>query len=81
MNKVTVGIQTNDAHFRKIERTAEFERKKQEKMESTDWALSPLFDDIHFAKEKRTIGGRKLMTPASTQTDKFENCGNQVEEG
>ena len=28
INKVTVGIQTNEAHFRKVERTAEFARKK-----------------------------------------------------
>ena len=27
-NKVTVGIQTNEAHFRNVERTAEFQRKR-----------------------------------------------------
>lgn len=48
-------------------------------MESTDWALSPIFDDIEFAKEKKTIGGRKLMTSIGTQITN-ENCGNQVEE-
>ena len=61
VNKVTVGIQTNDAHFRKIEKTAEFLRKRQQRLESTDWALSPIFDDIHFAKQKKTIGGRKIV--------------------
>ena len=59
LNRVTVGIQTNEAHFRRIERTAEFARRRQERLESTDWALSPIFDEIVFAKEKRSIGGRK----------------------
>ena len=27
-NKVTVGLQTNEAHFRNVERTAEFQRKR-----------------------------------------------------
>lgn len=29
INKVTVGIQTNEAHFRKVTRTAEFARMRQ----------------------------------------------------
>ena len=76
MNKCDVGIQTNEAHFRKVEKTEEFARKKQERLESTDWALSSLFDDIAFAKEKKTIGGRKLVNSIGTQMEKFENCGN-----
>lgn len=77
-NKVTVGIQTSEQHFRKVEKTQEFLRKQQERMESTDWALSSLFDDISFAKQKKTIGGRKLL--AVIPEEKQENCGNQVEE-
>ena len=76
VNKVTVGIQTNEAHFRKVVRTEEFARLQQEKMESTDWALSPIFDEIAFAKEKKSIGGRKIMTSIATQVERFENCGN-----
>ena len=60
-NKVTVGIQTSEIHFKKVEKTQEFQLKQKEKIESTDWALSSLFDDISFAKQKKTIGGRKLM--------------------
>ena len=63
-----------------MERTEDFQRRKQEKMESTDWALSSLFDDIAFAKEKKTIGGRKLVSSIGTQMERFENGGNQVEE-
>ena len=66
VNKVTVGIQTNDAHFRNIERTEAFQKRKQERMDSVDWALSPLFDEIQFAKEKKSIGGRKLATSIGT---------------
>lgn len=49
-------------------------------MESLDWTFSPIFDEIHFAKEKKTIGGRKLMTSIATQIDRTEDGGNQVEE-
>lgn len=66
VNKVTVGIQTNEAHFRNVARTEEFARKKNERMESLDWALSPLFDEIEFAKEKKTIGGRKMVSSIGT---------------
>ncbi len=76
INKVTVGIQTNEAHFRNVERSKEYEKKRQEKLESIDWALSPIFDEIHFAKEKKTIGGRKLMTSIATQVERFEDGGN-----
>ena len=79
-NKVTVGIQTNEAHFRNVGRTDTFKKAMQEKMESIDWSLSPIFDEIQFAKEKKTIGGRKLMASIGTQMEKNENCGNQVEE-
>ena len=41
--------------------------------------MSPIFDDIAFAKEKKTIGGRKLMASIGTQMT-HENGGNQVEE-
>jgi hypothetical protein len=61
-----VGIQTNEAHFRKVTQTEEFLQTKREKMESLDWTFSPIFDEIHFAKEKKTIGGRKLMTSIAT---------------
>ena len=67
VGKVTVGIQTNEAHFRKITKTDEYQKRRQTRMESTDWALSPIFDDIAFAKEKKSIGGRKLMTSIGTQ--------------
>ena len=77
-NKVTVGIQTSEQHFRKVEKTQEFLQKQQERIESTDWALSSLFDDISFAKQKKTIGGRKLLVQAPVE--KQENCGNQVTE-
>ena len=74
-----MGIQTNEAHFRNVTKTDEYDRKRQERIESTDWALSPLFDDIVFAKEKKTIGGRKLVTSIGTQM-MDENCCNQVAE-
>ena len=80
VNKVTVGIQTNEAHFRKVEKTEAFAKRRRERLESTDWPLSPIFDEIAFAKEKRSIGGRKLTTSIGTQMDRHENCGNQVEE-
>jgi len=80
VNRVDVGIQTNEAHFRKVERSEEFARRQQERLESMDWALSPIFDDIAFAKEKKTIGGRKVMHSLASQVERFENCGNQVEE-
>ena len=79
VGKVTVGIQTNEAHFRNVVKTEEYQKKRQARIESTDWALSPIFDDIAFAKEKKSIGGRKLMTSIGTQMTN-ENCGNQVEE-
>ena len=47
---------------------------------SIDWSLSPIFDEIHFAKEKKTIGGRKLMTTMSSAAPRNENCGSQVDE-
>ena len=75
VGKVTVGIQTNEAHFRNVVKTEEYQKKRQARIESTDWALSPIFDDIAFAKEKKTIGGRKLMTSIGTQMTN-ENCGN-----
>ena len=65
-NKVEVGIQTNEAHFRNVVRTPMYQQQRQEKIESTDWALSPIFDEILFAKEKKTIGGRKLMNSIGT---------------
>ena len=49
-------------------------------MESLDWAFSPIFDEIHFAKEKKSIGGRKILTSKATQMDRTEDGGNQVEE-
>ena len=49
-------------------------------MESLDWAFSPIFDEIHFAKEKKSIGGRKIMTSKATQMERTEDGGNQVEE-
>lgn len=79
VGKVTVGIQTNEAHFRNVVKTEEYQRRRQERIESTDWALSPIFDDIAFAKEKTSIGGRRLMTSIGTQMTK-EDGGNQVEE-
>ena len=61
-----MGIQTNEAHFRNVTKTDEYQKRRQERIESTDWALSPLFDEIAFAKEKKTIGGRKLVTSIGT---------------
>lgn len=29
---------------------------------SIDWAHSSLYDEINFSKEKRTLGGRKMMS-------------------
>ena len=79
-NKVTVGIQTSEIHFRKVGKSSAFQKAQKERQESTDWTLSPLYDDIQFTKSKKTIGGRKLTASTGTQMDKNENCGNQVEQ-
>lgn len=76
-NQVSVGIQTSNQHFGKMEKTLEYKRKEQERIESIDWALSGMFNEITTAKSKTTIGGRKI----SNQKDsKKEDGGNQVDE-
>ena len=58
-NRMIFGIQTSEKHFNKIKKTPEFQLQKQQRIESIDWALSSLFDDISFAKQNKSIRSRK----------------------
>ena len=66
-NKVSIGLQTNALHFTEIENSVEFQLLMQERMDSQDWALSCLYDDVAFAKVKHQLRQR------------VEHCGNQVD--
>ena len=58
-NRQTIGLQTSVQHFKKIEQTIEYQQRQQAKRESTDWALSPIFDEVSFAKG--TVKDRKKI--------------------
>jgi len=71
LNMRTIGLQTSEIHFGKVQRTEEFRSRQTERDYSTDWVYSGIYGDLFGVKE---------LKPTNPYTVQVEDCGNQVEE-